>query len=198
VKGHYFFLAGPVRAACLALTFCLAGATASNQGAALVQANGCTGCHGAQLKGTSAGPALYGIEHRRSAAQISEAIVHPRAPMPSFDLSANQVSAIVAYLWNLDGGTAGQAPVVTFNPASPIDQATITVKFSGNVPHQVSVLPVMQMGSSTMQTRLVHLRPSGTDPHIFTGHVVFSMGGPWTVKVQYDGSTLNVPLTVGQ
>jgi hypothetical protein len=48
-----------------------------------------------------------------------------------------------------------------------------------------------------MQTRTVQLQPS-TDPHVFTGRVVFSMGGPWTLKLTYDGTTTDVPITVGQ
>jgi hypothetical protein len=55
----------------------------------------------------------------------------------------------------------------------------------------------MQMGSSTMQTRTVQLQQSASDPHTFSGRVVFSMGGPWTVRVQYGGQTLDVPLNVG-
>ena len=55
----------------------------------------------------------------------------------------------------------------------------------------------MQMGSTSMQTRLVHLKASADDPHVFSGTIVFSMGGPWTVRVQYDGKSLDVPLNVG-
>jgi hypothetical protein len=56
----------------------------------------------------------------------------------------------------------------------------------------------MQMGTSTMQTRSVQLQPSTTDPNVFTGRIVFSMGGPWTLKLQYDGKMTDVPVTVGQ
>jgi mono/diheme cytochrome c family protein len=174
------------------------GQDAINDGAKLVQANGCAGCHGANLKGGSVGPSLFGIEHKLAAAQIADFITHPRAPMPNFGFSSAQVSDIVAYLSSLDGGANSQAPVVTFNPAVPTDEATITVRFPGTPPKDVSVLPIMQMGASTMQTRLVHLTQSASDPHAFSGHVVFSMGGPWTVKVQYDGKTVDVPLNVGQ
>ena len=168
-----------------------------NAGAKLVQANGCEGCHGAHLMGGSVGPKLYGIEHQLSSDQISDFIVHPRAPMPNFGFTQQQVSDIVAYLSSLDGGANSTAPVVTFDPATPVDVATISVRFPGTPPSSVSVLPIMQMGSSTMQTRQVQLQPSASDPHVFTGRVVFSMGGPWTVRVQYDGQTLNVPLNVG-
>jgi mono/diheme cytochrome c family protein len=169
----------------------------ANAGAKLVQANGCEGCHGAHLMGGSVGPKLYGIEHRLSADQISDFIVHPRAPMPNFGFTQQQVSDIVAYLSSLDGGANSTAPVVTFDPATPVDVATISVRFPGTPPTSVTVLPIMQMGSSTMQTRQVKLQQSPTDPQVFTGKVVFSMGGPWTIRLQYDGQTLNVPLNVG-
>ena len=168
-----------------------------NAGAKLVQANGCEGCHGAHLMGGSIGPKLYGIEHRLSDAQISDFIVHPRAPMPNFGFTSEQVSDIVAYLSSLDGGANSTQPVVTFDPATPVDEATVTVRFPGTPPAGVTVLPIMQMGASTMQTRQITLTQSTSDPHVFTGKVVFSMGGPWTIRVQYDGNQLDVPLTVG-
>jgi mono/diheme cytochrome c family protein len=169
----------------------------TNNGAKLVQANGCEGCHGAGLKGGGIGPALYGIERKLTLDQIASFIQHPKPPMPNFGFSDQQTHDIAAYLSSLDGGANSTAPIVTFDPASPTDIATIMVRFPGTPPKDVSVLPVMQMGASTMQTRLVHLTQSSTDPHVFTGRVVFSMGGPWTVKVQYDGTTMDVPLTVG-
>ena len=169
-----------------------------NAGAQLVQANGCAGCHGASLKGGGIGPALFGIEHKLSNDQITNAIAHPKPPMPNFGFSGAQIANIVAYLSSLDGGANSAAPVVTFDPSTPTDVATITVRFPGTPPKDVSVLPIMQMGKSTMQTRVVRLSQSASDPHAFSGKVVFSMGGPWTVKVQYDGKTLDVPLNVGQ
>lgn len=168
-----------------------------NSGAKLVQANGCAGCHGANLMGGSVGPKLYGIEHQLKPDDIADFIVHPRPPMPNFGFTATQVNDIVAYLSSLDGGANSTQPVVSFDPAKPVDVATISVHFPGTPPKDVTVLPIMQMGSSTMQTRVVHLEPSATDPNVFTGRVVFSMGGPWTVRIEYDGKTLDVPLTVG-
>jgi mono/diheme cytochrome c family protein len=168
-----------------------------NAGAKLVQANGCEGCHGAGLKGGSVGPRLYGIERTLTLDQIAGFIQHPKPPMPNFGFTDSQARDIAAYLSNLDGGASSTAPVVTFDPATPTDIATITVRFPGTPPNDVSVLPVMQMGASSMQTRLVHLTQSSTDPHVFTGRVVFSMGGPWTVRVQYDAKTMDVPLNVG-
>ncbi len=174
-----------------------AQAADANAGAKLVQANGCEGCHGAQLKGGGIGPSLFGIERKRTLNQIAAFIQHPKPPMPNFGFSDRQTHDIAAYLSTLDGGAKSAAPIVTFDPAKPTDVATIEVRFRGTPPKDVSVLPVMQMGASTMQTRLVHLTESSSDPHIFTGRVVFSMGGPWTVRVQYDGKTIDVPLNVG-
>lgn len=170
----------------------------ANEGAKLVQANGCSGCHGVNLMGGSIGPKLFGIEHNLTNDQIADFIVHPRAPMPNFGFSTDQVNDIVAYLTGLDGGANSTQPVVTLTPNPPVDVATITVRFPGTPPKSVSVLPVMQMGTSSMQTRQVQLQQSATDPHEFTGRIVFSMGGPWTLKLQYDGATMDVPVTVGQ
>ncbi|HEY9179286.1 MAG TPA: cytochrome c [Candidatus Baltobacteraceae bacterium] len=168
-----------------------------NAGAKLVQANGCAGCHGANLTGGSIGPKLYGIEHTLTHDQIADFIVHPRAPMPNFGFTPTQVNEIIAYLSSLDGGANNTQPVVTFDPANPVDVATISVRFPGTPPASVSVLPIMHMGTSKMQTRQIQLQQSAADPHVFSGRIVFSMGGPWTVRVQYDGQTLDVPLTVG-
>jgi mono/diheme cytochrome c family protein len=166
-----------------------------NAGAKLVQSSGCEGCHGAALKG-GIGPNLFGIEHRLGTAQIAQSIRHPRPPMPTFDFTSDQVNDIVAYLSSLDGGANRTQPTVTFNPNPPNNEATLTVTFHGAPPKSVLALPVMQMGTSTMQTHLVHLQQSSQDPRVYTGRVLFSMGGPWTVRVEYDGKTLDVPLTV--
>ncbi|HEY6324975.1 MAG TPA: c-type cytochrome [Candidatus Cybelea sp.] len=169
----------------------------ANAGAQLVQVEGCAGCHGAQFRG-GLGPALYGIEHRLSAVQIASHIKNPTAPMPSYGFTDTQIADIVAYLSGLDGGAGTQRrPVVSFNPSIPTQQATITVTFSGTPPRVVSVQPVMQMGKETMSTTKVTLHPSPTNPRVFTGRVRFSMGGPWTVQIEYDGKTMTVPLTVG-
>jgi mono/diheme cytochrome c family protein len=170
----------------------------ANAGGKLVQANGCEGCHGVGLKGAAMGPALYGLERKLTTDQIANAIKSPKSPMPNFGFSGSQIADLVAYISSLDGGASNSVPVVTFNPAVPRDIATISIRFPGTPPKSVTVLPVMQMGTSTMQTRQVMLTQSSTDPHTFAGRVVFSMGGPWTVRVQYDGRTMNVPLNVGQ
>ncbi len=169
----------------------------ANKGALLVQANGCIGCHGAQFQG-KIGPALYGIEHKLSPDQIADKISHPVAPMPNFGFTPSQITNIVAYLSSLDGGTtAGSAPVVTFDPKEPSSDATIEVRFSGTPPKHVTALPVMQMGNAGMHTSGIALTPSPADPHLFTGHLEFSMGGPWVITVEYDGKSMTVPIDVG-
>lgn len=173
----------------------------ANRGALLVQANGCTGCHGANFQG-KIGPALYGIEHKLSPTEIAEKIAHPVAPMPNFGFTQTQIGDIVAYLSSLDGGTTqsgaqGGTPVVTFTPAAPTGDATISVRFSGPAPQHVNVLPIMQMGNTKMHSTAIALTPSLNDPKVFTGRIEFSMGGPWVVRVEYDGHAMNVPIDVG-
>jgi len=169
----------------------------ANNGAQLVQSNGCAGCHGAGLKGGRIGPALFGIEHHMSNDQIADFIVHPRAPMPNFGFNPSQVADIVAYLTSLDGGINSAAPTVTISPQTPVDSATISITFPGTPPTSVTVLPVMHMGAGTHHTAMVQLQPSPADPHTFTGRITFSMGGPWIVQVQYDGHEMDIPLNVG-
>ena len=163
-------------------------------GAKIVQANGCEGCHGANLKGSTA-PALYGIEHRLSAGRIADAIANPKSPMPKFPLTAAQISDVVAYLSSLDGGGAGQQPVATLSPPKPKGQALLTVRFPGTPPSNVTAMPSMQMGASAMHDAKITLKPT-SDPHVFAGRVSFSMGGPWTIDVQYDGKHLTLPVNV--
>ena len=170
----------------------------ANVGAKLVQANGCEGCHGAGLKGGGIGPALFGIERKLSADQIADFIRNPRPPMPNFGFKPDQVDDIVAYLSGLDGGATSSRPVVTFDPTAPTDMATVTVRFPGTPPKNVSVTPFIGMGSTTMPTSATQMTQSSSNPHVFTGRIVFSMGGPWTVRVQYDKQTMTVPLNVGQ
>lgn len=163
-------------------------------GALLVQSNGCAGCHGANFQGGT-GPKLYGIEHQLSAARIADAIANPQSPMPKFPLDLTQIADVVAYLSSLDGGRGGAGPVATLDPAKPSSQATLTVRFPGAAPHRVTAEPAMQMGGSTMRAAKVTLAPT-SDPHVWRGKVSFSMGGPWTIDVTYDGKHLTVPVNV--
>lgn len=158
-----------------------------------MQSSGCAGCHGVGFQG-GVGPKLYGIEHRLMSAQIADAIKHPRPPMPDMGFSDAQVRQIVSYLSNLDGGSANTAPVVTLDPATPTERATLTVRFPGT-PQHVTAQPTMQMGSGSMHTDVVTLHPT-SDPHVWQGEVRFSMAGPWMIELIYDGKTIEVPVSV--
>lgn len=182
----------PALAMLVAGTARAAAASDPGAGAGLVAGNGCSGCHGADLHGGT-GPKLYGIEHRRSAAQIANAIADPKAPMPKFPLTGAQIGDIVAYLSSLDGG--GGRPVATLSPAKPSGSATLTVRFTGTPPAHVEAVPSMQMGGSAMHDAKVTLKAT-SDPHVWKGTVSFSMAGAWTIDVTYDGKHLTVPVDV--
>ena len=62
----------------------------ANAGAKLVQANGCEGCHGANLMGGGIGPKLYGTRTPHERREIADFIIHPRAPMPNFGFTTEQ------------------------------------------------------------------------------------------------------------
>jgi hypothetical protein len=158
-----------------------------SRGAQLVQDYGCAGCHGT----------FNTIPGGRSDAELALAIEHPRAPMPTYNLSHSQVADIVAYIGHRDAATKDNRPTVTFQPRTPTDETRITVHFHGTPPKHVSVVPIMQMGGSATPGRAVRLVPETTNPSTFTGHIVFSMGGSWTVRVNYDGHAMDVPLNVG-
>jgi cytochrome c551/c552 len=163
-----------------------------NAGAALVQANGCGGCHGATLRG-GIGPSLVGIEHRRSAERIAAAITTPTAPMPTFPFSTAQIADIVTYLSSLDGG--GASPVATVTFARPASSAVLSVRFLGSPPAHVTARPLMRMGGSSMAGALAALHPT-SNPHLWRATVIFPMTGPWTIDVDYDGRHLSVPANV--
>lgn len=55
----------------------------------------------------------------------------------------------------------------------------------------------MDMGGTKMPTREVPMAPTPGNPNVFTAKIVFSMGGPWTVHIIYDGKSMDVPLNVG-
>lgn len=168
-----------------------ARAANANAGAALVQTNGCAGCHGATLQG-GIGPRLAGIEHRLPAERIAAAIAQPVAPMPKFPFTAGQIADIVAYLSSLDAATS---PVATVRfPKSGLT-AVVRVRFPGPPPKRVTAVPAMPMGSSTMRGSAVTLHPVG-DGHVWQGTIAFSMSGAWTLDVDYDGRHLTVPVNV--
>ncbi|MBC5815651.1 MAG: cytochrome c [Candidatus Eremiobacteraeota bacterium] len=171
----------------------------ANRGAALVQNNGCMGCHGAKFQG-GIGPKLVGIERNLSAGQIFEFIKHPRAPMPDFGFSDAQINDVVAYLSSLDGGTpstgTSATPIVRVDPEVPIDRATITVVFSGSAPSVVATRAIMHMGAGSHHIDIA-MHPTA-DHHVWQGEVSFSMGGPWTLEITYDGKVMDMPVQVGQ
>lgn len=186
--------------AALVLTLCMGmRATAdSNAGAKLVAQNGCTSCHGAKFQGSAAGyPALAGIEHRRTRAQIVDAIVHPTAPMPNYGFTAAQAGDIADYLSGLDGGAAANQPIITIAPDHPSDFADVTIRFSGTPPQSVTAVASMSMGHMPMNSGQVTFKPT-SDPHVYTGRIQFEMGGAWTIHIVYDGKTIDQPIVVGQ
>ena len=167
----------------------------ANAGAALVAKNGCEGCHGAEFQG-NIGPKLFGIEHQLAPEQIAQKIARPRAPMPNFGFTTKQISDIVAYLSNLDGGATGSRPIVSFDPSPPAVRSTMTVRFAGTVPHDVHATAIMEMGSMQMRPVTIPLAAT-SDPHVLSAPVTFSMGGPWTIHLEYDGTAIDLPVTVG-
>ena len=170
-------------------------------GAALVQSSNCAGCHGGQFQG-DLGPKLVGIEKRRSPEQIAKAITNPEPPMPMFAFTPQQVADVVAYLSQLDGGTANgggvMRPKISILPAKPTDSATVSVWFSGSPPPDATVEATMSMGHSTMGTSPIKLKKTG-DPHKLSAKVSFGMGGPWMIKVRYDKSQeVDMPVNVAE
>lgn len=181
---------GALLVACSVAAAPAAGAADANAGAALVQTNGCAGCHGATLRG-GIGPNLVGIETRLGAARIAAAIAQPVAPMPKFPFSAPQIADIVAYLSSLDSGTRPSATLRFTQSLS----AVLTVRFPGNPPAHVTAVPAMQMGDGAMEATAIALHPSGGG-RVWRGTIVFTMSGAWKVDVTYDGHQLVVPVNV--
>lgn len=168
-----------------------------NAGAKLVAQNGCQACHGATFRGTASYPALFGVEHRRTRAQIIEAITNPTAPMPNYGFTSAQASDIADYLSGLDGGAAADQPVITLAPAHPVDHADVTVRFPGASPKNVTAVASMAMGTMPMKSPQVTLHAT-SDPHVYTGRIEFSMSGAWTIHIVFDGKTIDRPIVVGQ
>jgi hypothetical protein len=184
----------------LVLTLCMEGGAPadSNAGAELVAQNGCTSCHGAKFQGSAAGfPALVGIEHRRTRAQIITSIIHPIAPMPNFGFTPAQAGDIADYLSSLDGGASADQPVVTIAPEHPSTYADVTIRFPGTPPKSVTATASMSMDHMPMTSPQVALRPT-SDPHVYAGRIRFDMDGAWTIHIVYDGKTIDQPLVVGQ
>jgi cytochrome c553 len=165
----------------------LAAALASGNapsGAHLVQDHACTSCHGVGLSGVAGnGPRLVGVEHRRSPAQIANAIENPIAPMPNMGFTHAQVLDVVAYLAQLDDGAGGK-PVVTIVPSVGSSSALVSVRFAGKPPPGTLVQGTMEMGPNTMGTGWQPLQKTA-DPHTLRTKLNFAMAGSWMVRVRY-------------
>jgi len=98
-----------------------------------------------------------------------------------------------AGLGAFDGGVSG-GPVITLDPPSPKDRATVTVRFAREVPKHVTIRASMQMGTMSHHSD-ADLHPT-KDPHVWQGTVEFSMGGAWVLTLNYDDKHVEVPLNV--
>ncbi len=84
------------------------------RGKGIFEAHGCSGCHGATGTGTSAAPTLVGITAKFPQAQLI-GLLHDPTPkmraghMPAVDISADDMSALLAYLAVL-GTNAANVP----------------------------------------------------------------------------------------
>lgn len=189
-----------IAAVCTFALLCAPGLVLAdvNAGAKLVAQNGCQSCHGAKFQGSAAGfPALYGIEHRRTRAQIVAAILTPTAPMPNYGFTTAQAGDIADYLAGLDGGVSQSQPVISIAPAHPIDYADVTVRFPGALPKKVTAVATMAMGNVPMKSPQVTFTATA-DPHVYKGRIGFSMSGAWTIHIVYDGKTIDRPIVIGQ
>jgi hypothetical protein len=179
------------------MLLCVSSASADvNAGAKLVSQNGCQACHGTTFRGTANAPALYGIEHRGTRAQIIAALISPKAPMPNYGFTATQAGDIADYLTGLDGGASRSQPIISIAPAHPVDYADVTVRFPGTPPEKVTAVATMSMGNMPMSSPQVTFAPT-SDPHVYAGRIEFSMSGAWTIHIVYDGTTLDRPIVIG-
>ncbi len=74
-----------------------------SEGRGIFQGHGCSGCHGDVGLGTTMAPSLEGITKKFSQPQLIALLHNPNAAMraghmPSFDLSASDMNALLAYL----------------------------------------------------------------------------------------------------
>jgi cytochrome c553 len=168
-----------------------------NTGAKLVAQNGCQSCHGVKFQGSAGFPPLYGIEHRRTRAQIIAALVSPTAPMPNYGFTEAQAGDVAEYLAGLDGGASQSQPIISIAPAHLVDYADVTVRFPGALPKTVTAIATMAMGNMPMKSPQVTFTASA-DRRVYKGRVSFSMSGAWTIHIVYDGKTIDRPIVVGQ
>jgi quinoprotein glucose dehydrogenase len=87
----------------------------------------CSGCHGADRRGSERVPSLVGIGARRNATQMREVIDHGRGFMPSFaTLPDGEKRAVIAYL------RGESSPATHGGKASPAVSATVSpYEFAG-------------------------------------------------------------------
>jgi mono/diheme cytochrome c family protein len=74
-----------------------------SQGRGIFQAHGCSGCHGEIGLGGTVAPSLQGVTSKFPEPQLIALLHHPNAAMraghmPAVDISANDMSALLAYL----------------------------------------------------------------------------------------------------
>ena len=128
-----------------------------NTGAKLVAQNGCQSCHGVKFQGSAGFPPLYGIEHRRTRAQIIAALVSPTAPMPNYGFTEAQAGDVAEYLAGLDGGASQSQPIISIAPAHLVDYADVTVRFPGALPKTVTAIHHDFMGRGMDDVSFVSL-----------------------------------------
>ncbi|HVA64480.1 MAG TPA: cytochrome b N-terminal domain-containing protein [Terriglobales bacterium] len=107
------------------------------QGRGLFDANGCTACHGELGMGTANAPSLVAITKKFSPAQITALLHNPNAAMraggmPAFQLSGNDMDALISYLGVL--GTTAASVTATFNAPPQVAAAVAEVNPSAAAP----------------------------------------------------------------
>ncbi len=90
-------------------------------GKGIFEAHGCAGCHGQSGAGTSMAPGLVGVASKYPEAQLIDLLHYPDAKMragnmPAVDVSATDMSALVAYLGALGTSAANVAAAYSVPP----------------------------------------------------------------------------------
>ena len=104
-------------------------------GRAIFEAHGCAACHGPAGVGGPVAPALVGIAKKLPGDQLHNLLLHPNAAMnaghmPAVDMSAEDMSALLAYIGAL-GTPAANAPA---SPGHPSTEASSATEPSTSVP----------------------------------------------------------------
>ncbi len=95
------------------------------QGKGIFDANGCSGCHGEAGMGTPAAPSLAGVTRKYPSEQLVSLLHNPNAKMraghmPAFDLSTNDMSALLIYLGALGTSAANVPAAYSVAQSKPI------------------------------------------------------------------------------